>query len=416
MTNKDKNTKLKAEDIKKYLSGNATPTEKHEAEKKLLNDAFATDAADGFEALKKDKIDEKAAINDLKKRLDSRIKSGSQKKLSTKTIPLWQNISVAASVVLVLGASLYFFVKTTDNQTVTSKESAIPNQDLSPKSAPIENKQKEIIENQSIEKSKKTERIAVNKSIETEAVTLPQAESQSVNITTEIEEKTASIPPPPKAEEVYRSVAKPSAAMAKTEVQQQFSGQILDKENNPIAGVSISLKSAVKGTQTDINGNFRINDLKVGDVLQISSIGYSSQELVVKSTDLGKIKLSEDAGALSEVVVVGYGKAKEAQTPTANKLNQEPMPKIGWTEYDNYLLNTLKNTSTITKSQLKEPLRFSMTVEPNGDVSNVQIENNLPKEQTQKVVEAIEKGPKWLPATKKGKKVRKNILRELFLK
>lgn len=416
MINKDKNTKLNAEDIKKYLSGNATPTEKHKTEKKLLNDAFGADAADGFEALKADKINEKAAINDLKNRLDNRIKTNKKQANKSRIIPLWQSISVAASVILVLGASFYFFTKSPENQAITSKESIILNEDLSQKPAPIETKKEVIAQNQSIEKSKKTEDVAINKSIEIESVPLPQAETQAANIATDAEEKIASIPPSPKTEEVSRSIAKPSAAMAKYEAPQQFSGQILDKENNPIVSASISLKNANKGSQTDINGNFRISDLKAGDVLQISSIGYSSQELVVKSTDLGKIKLSEDTATLSEVVVVGYGKTKETQAPLANQLNQEPMPKIGWTEYDNYLLNTLKNTSTISKSQLKEPLRFSMTVEPNGDVSNVQIENNLPKEQTEKVVEAIEKGPKWNPATKKGKKVRKNILRELFLK
>jgi hypothetical protein len=416
MINKDKNTKLNAEDIKKYLSGEAMPTQMHELEKKLLHDALAADATDGFEALKADKINEKAAINDLKNRLNNKIKTNKKQANKSRIIPLWQSISVAASVILVLGASFYFFTKSTDSQIVTSKESIIVNEDLSPKSAPIETKKEPIVQNQSIEKSKKIEDIAINKSIGTTAAPLPQAETQAANIATDAEEKIASIPPSPKAEEVSRSIAKPSAAMAKYEAPQQFSGQILDKENNPIVGASISLKNANKGTQTDINGNFNINDLKAGDVLQISSVGYSSQELIVKNADLGKIKLAEDTAALSEVVVVGYGKSKEEQVPLANKLNQEPMPKVGWSDYDNYIINNIKSTGTISTSQLKEPLRFRMTVEPNGDLSNIQIENNLSKEQTEKVVEAIEKGPKWLPATRKGKKIRKNVLRELKLK
>lgn len=423
MNKGQKHSNLTAEEIKKYLSGEAMPAQMHEVEKKLLNDAFAGDVADGFEALKADKIDEKAAINDLKKRLDKRVLQGKNKKKVAKTIPLWQSVSIAASVLLFLSAGIYYFTYKINKQVVTQKESIIISS-KSEEKAPLPKNDDALVMNEQAKdlskmKAESSSKIIANKEILTEAPPPAQSETENSNIISKSEEKiTEAAPIPAQIEQETRRavMAKPSAAMAdKAEIRQQFSGQILDAENTPLAGVSVIKKNTNKGIQSDINGNFRFDDLKIGDVLQINSIGYNSQELVVKGSDLGKIKLIEDNQALSEVVVVGYG--SEAKKTQPNKqLNQEPIPKIGWSDYDNYLINSLKNTNKESTLQLKEPLRFRLTVEPNGELSNVQIENNLSKEQTEKVVEIIENGPKWFPARKKGKKVRKNILRELKIK
>ncbi|MFY7907898.1 MAG: hypothetical protein ACOVO2_00015, partial [Emticicia sp.] len=110
-----KNTELTAEEIKKYLSGEASAKQMHQVEKQLLNDAFAADAAEGLEKLSAEKIDTSAAMKDLKKRLDSRVKT---KQKHTKIIPLWQRISVAASIAILFGFGLYLIFYKTDNQTL----------------------------------------------------------------------------------------------------------------------------------------------------------------------------------------------------------------------------------------------------------------------------------------------------------
>lgn len=426
MNKGQKHSNLTAEEIKKYLSGEAMPNEMHQIEKKLLNDAFAADAVDGFEALKTDKIDEKVGVNDLKKRLNKRVQQGKNKQKTTKTIPLWQSISIAASLLLFISVGIYYFtyntaVQRSDNQTIASTE---PKKDAT---KPIEEKalpnntEEALVMNEKVKdmskmKNKVPSKILTDKEVYSEAAPPAQKESESADITKKVEENIAEVAPTPaqiEPETRKAVMAKPSAAMDKVDNHSQFSGQILDAENTPVIGASVIQKNANKATQTDINGNFRFNDLKVGDVLQISSIGYNSQELVVKSNDLGKIKLTEDTKSLSEVVTIGYGAEK---APSNKQLNQDPMPKIGWNDYDTYLTNSLKSINTVPSFQLKEPLRFRLTVEPDGKLSNVQIENNLSKEQTEKVVEVIEKGPQWLPARKKGKKVKKDVLRELKLK
>jgi hypothetical protein len=172
--------------------------------------------------------------------------------------------------------------------------------------------------------------------------------------------------------------------------------------------------------QTDINGVFRINDVNVGEALEINAIGYNSQEIMVKNQDLGKIKLSENSSTLAEVIVTdNQSKAKKAEQKTIlinEPPTQDPVPVGGWSNYDTYLRNSLKSTGAVSTLRFEDPLRLRLTVEPDGTPSNVQIDNELGKENTQKVVEVIKKGPKWLPAKRKGKKVKKEVKRELKMK
>ena len=91
----------------------------------------------------------------------------------------------------------------------------------------------------------------------------------------------------------------------------KVNGQVLDNTGEPIIGANIIVKGQTTGTITDIDGNFSIN-AKNGDTLLITYIGYTTKEITVKGNAPLKIKMSEDAQMLNEVVVVGYGTQKKA--------------------------------------------------------------------------------------------------------
>lgn len=86
-------------------------------------------------------------------------------------------------------------------------------------------------------------------------------------------------------------------------------GIVVDEKGESIIGASVVVKGTVNGTITDIDGHFTINT-SPKDVLQISYVGYKSQDVVV-STGFMKIVLHEDAEVLDEVVVVGFGTQKK---------------------------------------------------------------------------------------------------------
>ncbi|MDR2120034.1 MAG: carboxypeptidase-like regulatory domain-containing protein, partial [Tannerella sp.] len=102
---------------------------------------------------------------------------------------------------------------------------------------------------------------------------------------------------------------KRSEPLEKQQSSRRITGSVQDAGGESIIGANVIEKGTVNGTVTDVDGNF---SLSVPDnaVLQISFIGYVTQEIAVSATGGGKIlviKLLEDAQALDEVVVVGYG-------------------------------------------------------------------------------------------------------------
>ena len=91
----------------------------------------------------------------------------------------------------------------------------------------------------------------------------------------------------------------------------KIKGTIKDSAGEPIIGANVILKGDVTvGSITDIDGNF---DLSVPSnaTLQVSYIGYNTQDVPVGNKSFLNITLKEDTETLDEVVVVGYGSQKK---------------------------------------------------------------------------------------------------------
>jgi TonB-linked SusC/RagA family outer membrane protein len=99
-----------------------------------------------------------------------------------------------------------------------------------------------------------------------------------------------------------------SVAFAQTKV----SGKVVDADGVAVVSASINEKGTVNGVVTDNAGNFSITVRGNDAVLQISYVGYATQEIVVGSQTEINVTLLDDAQALDEVVVVGYGTQKKA--------------------------------------------------------------------------------------------------------
>ena len=109
---------------------------------------------------------------------------------------------------------------------------------------------------------------------------------------------------------------------------QQISGNV-SSDDGPLPGATVLVKGTNTGTSTDFDGNFTIA-ASTGDVLVISFVGFSSQEVAVSGQDQVNVTLAIDQ-ALEEVVVTGYGSQREREITSAvvkvdsEEFNQGPV-------------------------------------------------------------------------------------------
>lgn len=84
-------------------------------------------------------------------------------------------------------------------------------------------------------------------------------------------------------------------------------GRVLDSTGESIIGASVLVKGTASGTITDLDGNFKLDNVPSNATLVVSYIGYKTQEVRVAGKKNFTIQLADDTQALDEVVVVGYG-------------------------------------------------------------------------------------------------------------
>ena len=90
----------------------------------------------------------------------------------------------------------------------------------------------------------------------------------------------------------------------------QISGTVIDGTGEPIIGANVLEVGTTNGVITDIDGNFKLS-VQPNAKIQVSFIGYITQTVTVGSQKNIKVTLKEDAQALDEVVVIGYGAVKK---------------------------------------------------------------------------------------------------------
>ncbi len=92
---------------------------------------------------------------------------------------------------------------------------------------------------------------------------------------------------------------------------QNITGTISDTQG-PLPGTSVVVKGTTLGTTSDFDGNYSIDAPTDATTLVFSYVGYSMQEVPIDGKTKIDVTMTEDAQALSEVVVVGYGTQRKA--------------------------------------------------------------------------------------------------------
>ncbi len=93
----------------------------------------------------------------------------------------------------------------------------------------------------------------------------------------------------------------------------QVSGRVIGSaDNNPMPGVTVSVKGGTSSTSTDIDGRYSLTLSMTSATLEFRQLGMATEEVLVNSSGVYNVSLREDLTELEQVVVVGYGTQKKS--------------------------------------------------------------------------------------------------------
>lgn len=170
--------------------------------------------------------------------------------------------------------------------------------------------------------------------------------------------------------------------------QKKVKGVVTDMSSEPVIGASVLIKGSTNGVITDLNGEFEI-ETPDDATLQISYIGFISQDISVKGKNSFSIRLQDDLQTLEEVVVVGYGSVKKSNlTGALSSVKMNDIPQVATTSVSNLLVGrvpglSIRQTSAAPGGGYDMVIRGSASIEagntplyvidgfPGGDINTI---------------------------------------------
>lgn len=150
-------------------------------------------------------------------------------------------------------------------------------------------------------------------------------------------------------------------------------GQVFDTKGESVIGASVLVKGTTNGTITDMDGNFILSNVSDDAILQVSFVGYVTQDVPVASKSEIKVTLSEDTETLDEVVVIGYGSVKKSTLTGAvskmnsNSIKDRPMARAESALQGQLAGVTVRTTTGEPGADLQIRVRGAASVNANSD-------------------------------------------------
>ena len=211
----------------------------------------------------------------------------------------------------------------------------------------------------------------------------------------------------------------------------KLSGTVVEaaRKNVPVIGASVIIRGTTNGTLTDMDGKFVMTGVKMGDVIQVSFVGYQTQSVVVKDETPLNILMRDDVQNLEEMTVVGYAsdgvgassvehpkkvvavvdipKAKEEPQEEVVFQVVEEMPQFpgGLSEAMKFLAKNIKYPVEAQQAKIEGRVIVRFVVGRDGSVSNVKVVRGVSPELDAEAVRVVSLMPKWIPGKQRGKAV-----------
>lgn len=153
-----------------------------------------------------------------------------------------------------------------------------------------------------------------------------------------------------------------------------ISGTVKDDKGLPLIGANVIIKGTTHGAAVDIDGNFLLPMAKPGDVLEISLIGYSKQEIIVRDKTPIQVVLHEDNAVLDAVVVTALGikRQEKALSYNVQQVKSEELTTVKDANFMNSLNGkvagvTINSSSTGVGGSTKVVMRGTKSISKNNN-------------------------------------------------
>lgn len=414
-----------------YIQGKRRGKEANQLERQAMNDPFLQDAIDGFDMVEGE---HRTTIEMLEKLVDERTYRKQTRRFGRRQ---WITIAASFTLLVGMGSLLYwmlnrsepityieaeFVEKITEKQEpeiILSEDLHIPEPEQ--KRQPIQNLQethqaKEIIKAEEDIKIEEEQMFDAEISLEDAGNELSMIVEEDVPAL-ELENDIPAEPLNDQAGKMQRreaskesSVKQQTATEKKIETaahlreqsaiihdstRNMISGFIYDEEGEPLPGVTIAIKEKNIGTVSNMDGYFNFSIKDDSASLQISSIGFQTQEIEAAAAhELNVIMEEEEVAALDEVVVVAFGTQKK-ESPSSSIANQ-----FGEKEFKEYFEKNRKKEICQGKPVFVQ-LRFS--INESGQPVEISVQKSSCKKLEEEAVRLLESSPQW---TIKPQKIR----------
>ena len=423
----------------------------HALEKAALEDPFLADALEGYSNTNTASAD----MSDLADRLNERTRDQQAKVIPiTRPRPSFSWWKVAALVILVAGAGtlVYQFGFNKQNQEIaqaTEKSNAAPPvNDSDATRNPAAEQQEQPGQESKTEPDAQNDALATKpaKEIKTKPVkSAPAAKPQGVTekpgqpavsdapATYRFEEElakneeaasrdtanvTAVARRQQQADSRQRAIVRGQAAKSSTAPGADsrlkkadtksniFRGRVTDAENNALPFSNITNTSDNIGTYADANGFFNLTSPDSVLNVKVSSIGFEPSIVQLQNdVPANIVKLEEDRKSLSEVVISNK-QINSRRVVNNNMVELDAEPADGWSNYDLYLVNNLKEPDELVekkKDALHGEVELSFEVSPSGEPVNITVKKSLCPACDREAIRLLREGPKWKRKARKGK-------------
>ena len=373
-----------------YIQSARRGKEANRLEREALNDPFMQDALDGFDSVAGNHVE---IIEELEKKYTHFAEVLQPGK---RMFLYW---SVAASILLLIGFSFYFFgERNSDNVPVIAKVQLHENESVIPTDSPVVQPEQREEKKEMLVAANTAQKVNAAPPNASAVITMDESRTDDLS---ETDFSTSSQDYFPVQQEVIMEKEYAAKLEVKAQKKKEVHGKVVDETGEPLIGVSIAEKGTSNETVTNIDGAFTLQLLKDDSSQLIASyIGYEPRE--INPSDMNQpLSLKPSNIALSEVVVVGYGTQKKQslmEAVSSVSKSDAAQQTFGEKEFQTYCQQRADKNVCNGQGAI---VKVSFHIDETGKPQKIEFKKYSCEEAKREMEELIASSPFWTKTNRK---------------